>query len=483
MYTGFALLQEEICQPILHSFLEALTENDHLPSSKPVPLKQAFISYAWPPNPVDCTALQCTLVRLVKDLSKARIKVLLDIQHLTLGVDINKFMENGIKTSDYILLIGTPRLKDRITFLPDGSPANNATVEFMHISNKVKSHPSCLLPLWFYGTTSIDAFPSHPIIERRQLYDFRNESDYYHQISLVAVAILDAPPTSKELGQFQLKVREQQALMTDDAILKCLALEEKALQRKREAAEAEIQRLLKNVNVQYCREQASVKEAHQRALKNRIESIYQQSFLLQSDTLSYYIPLQGAMKIDAPPSLCFDVLQKVQEFLDNRNDARVLLILAPAGAGKTTFAHFLELRLWQQYFSNQEKALPFFISLSHISNPFHNIISALLGRGFTSEDIARLKEKQTVFILDSLDELAAESTPKCGLLESNGFLQWRKAKFILPCRPEYLSNLSLQLGTPYSSHFNQQQCGLREFFLMPFNDAQVGYSLSPFLWF
>jgi hypothetical protein len=103
--------------------------------------KQVFISYAWPVSKADCVALQSQLLSIVEDMAIAGVDVLLDICCLRVGVDIVSFMERGIQTSDSILWIGTTHLVQRISFNPDNTPANPATIEFCHIQNKIKHLP------------------------------------------------------------------------------------------------------------------------------------------------------------------------------------------------------------------------------------------------------------------------------------------------------------------------------------------------------
>jgi hypothetical protein len=218
-----------------------------------------FISYAWPADAADCTRLQARLLRLVQDLDKAGIEVLLDICHLTLGKNINEFMSQGISSSEAVLWIGTPRLKERIVFKDSGDPANNATVEFVHIQTKLVSLPPTsprqfLLPLWFSGNTLSDAFPSlynYPTVGKDlPCIDFHDQHEYYCQLPLLASAILwgnnAAFPVSfkSKYMEYCVKVKRLQDGITKGSVQAYLFQSDKLIKEQQSHDEAEVHRLL-----------------------------------------------------------------------------------------------------------------------------------------------------------------------------------------------------------------------------------------------
>ncbi|CAG8587126.1 7023_t:CDS:2, partial [Cetraspora pellucida] len=88
---------------------------------------------------------------------------------------------------------------------------------------------------------------------------------------------------------------------------------------------------------------------------------------------------------------------------------RVLLILGIGGTGKSTFGRYLARRLWEEYDQKMQ------------TNP---------------DKINVLRERKFVFILDGYDEII-ERERHCYI--QNQFREWKNAKVIISCRPEYLS--------------------------------------------
>ena len=76
---------------------------------------------------------------------------LVNLDLTNLDTSINRFMEK-IQECDFIFLIGTPALKERLQ--EDGS--NNLKTEFGHIQRRLSSKPDCLLPLIFQGDGDFD---------------------------------------------------------------------------------------------------------------------------------------------------------------------------------------------------------------------------------------------------------------------------------------------------------------------------------------
>jgi hypothetical protein len=130
---------------------------------------QVFISYAWSAAHEGLARLQTSLLHIVKDLKWAGIQVLLDILNLKINSDINKFMIDGVESSDSILWSGTPKLKLRISFTPDGKPSNPATFEFDLILSKIKEHPNSLIPLWLLVRLSTQPALSPPTPNCKQM--------------------------------------------------------------------------------------------------------------------------------------------------------------------------------------------------------------------------------------------------------------------------------------------------------------------------
>ena len=117
-----------------------------------------FISYAWEDSRTDTgkatnAIWHARLSRIKEDLEKIGAQVFLDIYDM--HGDMQARMQENIAKSDFIFLIGTPRLKTRLLQVPQ----TNAGFEWDHIKNKVALNKDCLLPLWFEGDFDA-AFPN-----------------------------------------------------------------------------------------------------------------------------------------------------------------------------------------------------------------------------------------------------------------------------------------------------------------------------------
>jgi hypothetical protein len=106
---------------------------------------RCFISYAWETDPAANAELQDRLQKLKDDLEVAGIEVMLDL--CDMKGDMKKFMKQGISRSHKVLLICTPRLKERAA---DTTP-NNLQLELNAALKKEKSCNGFILPLVFSG--------------------------------------------------------------------------------------------------------------------------------------------------------------------------------------------------------------------------------------------------------------------------------------------------------------------------------------------
>eukprot|EP01099_Mayorella_cantabrigiensis_P002430 TRINITY_DN2060_c0_g1_i2.p1 TRINITY_DN2060_c0_g1~~TRINITY_DN2060_c0_g1_i2.p1 ORF type:complete len:163 (+),score=26.95 TRINITY_DN2060_c0_g1_i2:74-562(+) len=102
---------------------------------------RCFISYAWEQDKQKNEQLQRRLEILKEDLEKLGAVVQLDIRNLQSS--LTEFMKKGIENSDYIFLIGTPRLKERLAEM--GATLNNAQYEFEEIKKKSATNPKLSL--------------------------------------------------------------------------------------------------------------------------------------------------------------------------------------------------------------------------------------------------------------------------------------------------------------------------------------------------
>ncbi|RIB20173.1 hypothetical protein C2G38_2035470 [Gigaspora rosea] len=137
-----------------------------------------------------------------------------------------------------------------------------------------------------------------------------------------------------------------------------------------------------------------------------------------------------------------EVLETAINSLLTLKRKRVLLLLGSGGTGKSTFNHYLARQLWDQY--NQQEItqpIPLFIALAPLKaliNQNKDFIEAYLQQAgnLSKDEINKLRERKFVFILDGYDEIA-ERERQC--YNSNLFSEWKNAKIIISCRPEYLN--------------------------------------------
>lgn len=446
---------------------------------------QAFISYAWPSAGPERMKLQGQLLQMVKDLGVAGIDVILDILRLRVGMDITKFMQEGIESSNAILWIGTPVLKSRINFNNRGEADNPATVEFVHIQQKLKLHPKSLLPMLFGGATAGLSFPSIPSFKSRP-FDFRQDKEYFRQLPLIAATIMGISHRKDFRTQYTnycYMTRELEGCFIEAAIQQRLTLANNEDEQQTAKTEAKLKELLTNIPEQYQKQQGEAEEAQKQALKVRVQLVRERTLdptTIHSRALAFYIPLKGGLQPDTPPALYFDVAGRVHSFLSLESTTQLLLIQGNAGSGKSLFSRFLEKDMWTS--TLHENMFPLFIDLPKVIDPYHNLVEdSLHDLGFSQDDIPFLQATfRFVFILDGLDELSLDNIPTLGLVGTNQLLQWPNSKIIITCRPQYLSSLEKQVGSTYKQHVTQGQTKMEEFHLMAFDDTQVELYLTAY---
>lgn len=408
-------------------------------------------------------------------MAVAGIEVLLDILRLSVGVDINLFMKEGIETSDSIFWILTPRLKERINF--SGNPLNPATIECLHIQDKVKNKPKSLQPLWFVGDNVEDTYPTGGTLSLKNLRDFRDEKEYFRRLPLLAAQVLDIahfPAFREHYKNFYLQTKTLEDSISPAAVWRRLEAAEDELKQNKTKLKDRLQELTATIPEKYREHLIGAQEVQLKALHAlllRFKDDMMSPTTSHAQALAFYIPLKGGPQIDTPSSLCFDSALRVHSFLQSEN--RVLLIQGGAGSGKSLFGHYIEQELWSKWNTDAD-IIPLFVPLSQTSDPYHDVIQTTLRNyQFSDEHITLLKDKRFVFILDGLDELPVDQLPLEGILVSNQILEWPNAKIIFSCRSQYLPTVEKQFGTTYIEYLLQGQSLMEEFYLMPFDDSQV----------
>jgi ankyrin repeat protein len=156
------IFQAHGLSPKEYAFRQLLSQLKSLFKTKGIAAPRCFISYAWedrqtPDGNAANERLQQWLARLEKDLEKLGITVFLDIKKMQ--GNLRDTMAKNIQDSDYFLLIGTPRFKQRIAFDDQDQPTTNVAYEFSHIWAKRDPQLNNLLPILYEGNVN-SSFPA-----------------------------------------------------------------------------------------------------------------------------------------------------------------------------------------------------------------------------------------------------------------------------------------------------------------------------------
>ncbi len=180
------------------------------------------------------------------------------------------------------------------------------------------------------------------------------------------------------------------------------------------------------------------------------------------DALRHYVAPEA--QVSAHATERFDLLRKVREF--SQSDKKVLLLLGPAGSGKSTFMRHLAIASWKAYGRDKSKPIPLFIRLAERPSFDGDLIAQYLREhGFQDVDIETLRKNQKfIFILDGFDEVENHGQ---AFSTKNQLLRW-KAKLIVSSRPEYL-------GPRYHKQFQarDQRNTLQEYWLPSISDNWI----------
>jgi len=199
-------------QKALDDFLKSIKREM---KKRKITFPKCFISYAWEEEEQKRSFLQSYLRHIKSDLEKAGIKVLLDISNLI--SNMQEYMKHEIDTSDFILFIGTPRLKERLEV-----QHSHIYFEYMCIRDKLKKKPNALLPIFLEGNNYEHSFLDE-ILKIHLIRDFRNENDYLKNLTSLANPI-GLIPTILDLSTDK---DYKQYLKSFETSLKLIASEEK----------------------------------------------------------------------------------------------------------------------------------------------------------------------------------------------------------------------------------------------------------------
>ena len=209
-------------------------------------------------------------------------------------------------------------------------------------------------------------------------------------------------------------------------------------------------------------------------LKTKYLAESQQTDIFHADL---YVPAQGMATQHASEEERFDLWDHREKFMSTESPEKVCLIQGAAGAGKSTFNHYLATRLWETYAEDVPKSIPVFIPLANLHDATrHNqdLVAELLRRRQWPEDwiLKARQQLQFIFILDGYDEIEKRDR---NFYIDNRLADWN-AKTVITSRPEYL-------GSGYQERFyppGQPQL-LQEYWIAPFSTQDITEYISKYV--
>ena len=159
-------------------FSKIPSQLDNIPKDVPV----VFISYSW-----DSQEHKDWVLQLSKDLrEKFRVYTLLD-QYNRGGEDIVSFMQNGLKRADRVLIIGTPKYKEKIERNNGGAKFEDQVIS-IQLYHDMGSNK--FVPILREGTFD-NSFGN--LIETRIGFDMHNDANYEEELQKLAADLWGCP--------------------------------------------------------------------------------------------------------------------------------------------------------------------------------------------------------------------------------------------------------------------------------------------------
>lgn len=204
-------------------FRDCLEGVNDLLKKNQIPLRTAFFSYAWEDQSTEAgqkanLELQCFLKRLSQDLSRiakdlkspaqeGRSAVFFDLEHNT--GHIETWISQSVDRSDYFLIVGTPRYRERVL------SKTNLAFEYEAILKKVNKtaaehQPRMLVPLLYKGSLSA-SFPKG--LSSILVRSFDNPRQYAHHLLGFSEPVGLVPHLYPEFGKTGVLHAEYKALV------------------------------------------------------------------------------------------------------------------------------------------------------------------------------------------------------------------------------------------------------------------------------
>lgn len=159
-------------------FSKIPSQLDQIPQDAPV----VFISYSW-----DSDEHMSWVGQLSKDLrEKFRVNTLLD-RYNRGGDDLITFMQKGLSKADRVLIVGTPKYKEKTEKQAGGAKFEDQVISIELYKNMETRK---FIPVLREGSFS-DSFSN--LIETRTGYDMRDDGDYDNKLMELAADIWGVP--------------------------------------------------------------------------------------------------------------------------------------------------------------------------------------------------------------------------------------------------------------------------------------------------
>jgi small GTP-binding protein len=157
-----------------------------------------FVSYAWGDN-----AHERWVAQLVGDLLRADIDVVFDQRDSSaIGVDIARFMSDGISRSDFVAVVGTPRYLDKYENLrSEMGTMVAAEVDLVHQRlTASEARKATVLPLLRAGERDA-AFP--PMMRGKVCADFRDDERYFATLMDLVLTLHGIRPSDPAIEELR----------------------------------------------------------------------------------------------------------------------------------------------------------------------------------------------------------------------------------------------------------------------------------------
>jgi len=200
------------------------------------------------------------------------------------------------------------------------------------------------------------------------------------------------------------------------------------------------------------------------------------------NNLKFYIPPRASNLSEdiVDVEYTYDLEKFVSETFFSSSILKVLLILAPAGAGKSTFLQFTENSLLKNFNNINKDTFPIFIHLPTIADVNQELLQKHFKQfGFKYEDVDLMLNKYNfILLLDGFDEVSFFAN----IYRENQFTRFHNLKVIIACRRNSAFILENSKNyTEFFCPFQDSKKGFNETNIVLFHEDQVLDYVDKFL--